>query len=78
MNGMDFAYYKGRSKYHTKYDSMPFTEGGAKSLWSMIETVRGAGSALVNDSSTHVGMGQGEDSVYFDREFLRLRLLRNH
>jgi hypothetical protein len=69
MEGLDFAFYKGRSKYHTKYDSVPGTVGGEKALWAMMEAVRGAGSALVNDGSTHVGkVDGGEDPVYFDCE----------
>lgn len=70
MEGLDFAFYKGRSKYHTKWDEIPGTIGGQKALWAMMEGVRGAGSALVNDGNTHVGsVGQGEAAVYFDREF---------
>ncbi|KII95471.1 hypothetical protein PLICRDRAFT_98578 [Plicaturopsis crispa FD-325 SS-3] len=63
MDGLDFAFYKGRSKYHTKYDSVPGTEGGLKALWAMMEGTRGAGSALVNDAATH---GKGDGAVYFD------------
>jgi hypothetical protein len=44
--------------------------GGKKSLWAMMESVRGAGSALLNDDSTHVETGskESEPAVYFDRE----------
>lgn len=65
MDGLDFAFYKGRSKYHTKYDSIPGTHGGKKALWAMMEAVRGAGDALANNANTH---GKGEDAIYFDRE----------
>jgi hypothetical protein len=70
MDGLDFAFYRGRSKYHTKYDSVPGTVGGEKALWAMMEAVRGAGIALVNDGSTHVGkrVEEGENAIYFDRE----------
>jgi hypothetical protein len=56
--------------YHTKYDSVPWTLGGVKALWAMMEAVRDAGSALVNDDSTHAGRGlvNGEGAVYFERE----------
>jgi hypothetical protein len=44
--------------------------GGKKSLWAMMEAVRGAGSALLNDDSTHTETGskESEPAVYFDRE----------
>ncbi|KAF9535034.1 hypothetical protein CPB83DRAFT_888966 [Crepidotus variabilis] len=48
MNGLDLAFYKGRSKYHTKYDAIPYTIGGEKSLWSMMEVARGVGINLLN------------------------------
>jgi len=67
MDGLDLAFYKGRSKYHTKYDAVSFTLGGQRSLWSMMETARGVGVNLLSapfDAGT-------DDSVpvYFDREF---------
>lgn len=64
MEGLDFAFYKGRSMYHTKEDSIPGTVGGGRALWAMMEAVRGAGSALVNNDAP----GRGEDAVYFDCE----------
>ncbi|KAJ8488101.1 hypothetical protein ONZ45_g14086 [Pleurotus djamor] len=64
MQGLDLAFYKGRSKYHTKYDSIPFTDGGKKSLWSMMETARGAGIALANNDKTH--SSRFDTPVYFD------------
>jgi hypothetical protein len=72
MEGLDFAFYSGRSKYHTKYDSVPGTVGGQMALWAMMEAVRGAGSALLNDDSIHTTgkVGEGEGAVYFDREYL--------
>lgn len=66
MEGLDFAFYKGRDKYHTKYDSIPNTVGGEKALWAMMEAVRGAGSAMANDGDMHGGAGV--NAVYFDRE----------
>jgi hypothetical protein len=81
MQGLDYAFYKGRSRYHTKYDAMPYTEGGRRALWSMIEGAAGAGRALVDvpltstadgDLSTDVDVkkGQGAGAVYFDRRCL--------
>lgn len=66
MEGLDLAFYRGRSKYHTKFDAIPYTEGQEKSLWAMMEAVRGSGLALLEDQKTH-----DENSalpVYFDRE----------
>lgn len=67
MQGLDLAFYKGRSKYHTKLDAVPYTDGQEKSLWSMMEAARGAGSALLNDSKTH-DPDRYVPAVYFDRE----------
>ncbi|TFK50887.1 Zn-dependent exopeptidase [Heliocybe sulcata] len=61
--GLDLAFYKGRSKYHTKYDAVPTTEGGRRALWAMMESVLGAGNALLNEEG--VGKGGGK-AVYFD------------
>ncbi|KAF9237861.1 hypothetical protein BU15DRAFT_88557 [Melanogaster broomeanus] len=49
LHGLDFAFYRGRSRYHTKYDSIPGMEGGKRALWAMMEGTRGAmfGAALV-------------------------------
>ncbi|KAF8161605.1 hypothetical protein B0H34DRAFT_796364 [Crassisporium funariophilum] len=66
MEGMDLAFYQGRSKYHTKYDSIPGANGGKQSLWAMMESVRGAGMSLLNDDKTHVGDGEAKGPVYFD------------
>jgi hypothetical protein len=65
MDGLDFAFYRGRSGYHTKYDSIPDLKGGQKALWAMMESVRGAGEALVN--GVHEGEEDG-NAVYFDRK----------
>lgn len=66
MNGLDLAFYKGRSKYHTKYDAVSFTLGGQRSLWSMMETARGVGINLLSaplDAQKDEGV-----PVYFDRK----------
>ncbi|EIN06389.1 hypothetical protein PUNSTDRAFT_89945 [Punctularia strigosozonata HHB-11173 SS5] len=66
MEGLDFAFYKGRSKYHTKYDSVVYTEGGQKALWAMMDSVRSASSTLLNTTKTEKLSERGEGVVYFD------------
>lgn len=68
MEGLDVAFYQGRSHYHTPDDSFPGADGGKASLWAMMEVARGAGFSLLNDDRTHVGEGRPKDTVYFDRE----------
>jgi len=67
MDGLDFAFYRGRSKYHTKYDSIPGMAGGKNALWAMMESVRGAGDTLVNSVDQDNGPND-EKAVYFDRK----------
>jgi hypothetical protein len=69
MDGLDFAFYRGRSKYHTKYDSIPGMAGGEKALWAMMESVRGAGDTLVNSVDQENGPSD-EKAVYFDCKLL--------
>lgn len=67
MNGLDLAFYKGRSKYHTKYDAVSFMLGGQRSLWSMMETARGVGVNLLSaplEAETDESV-----PVYFDCRF---------
>jgi hypothetical protein len=69
MQGLDLAFYKGRSKYHTRYDTVPYTSGGEKSLWSMMEVAKGSGIELLNADDTEVDQGGVRDRdapVYFD------------
>ncbi|KAF5377616.1 hypothetical protein D9615_005103 [Tricholomella constricta] len=62
MQGLDLAFYKGRSSYHTRYDAIPFLRGGTRALWSMMEAVDGAGRALLDqDDEEPPG-----NVVYFD------------
>jgi hypothetical protein len=68
IDGLDLAFYQGRSKYHTKYDSMPGANGAKESLWAMMETSRGVGVALLSDERTHTGDNGVEAPVYFDCE----------
>ena len=69
MEGLDVAFYKGRSRYHTKYDAVPYTNGGERSLWSMMETAQGVGDALLNMRRHKEDQGSGRSPVYFDCEF---------
>ncbi|KAJ6531240.1 hypothetical protein B0H19DRAFT_1006053 [Mycena capillaripes] len=63
MNGLDLAFYKGRSKYHTKYDAIPYTEAQERALWAMMEASKASSLSLLNDDRTH---GAGSPPVYFD------------
>ncbi|KAJ6525496.1 putative zinc metalloprotease [Mycena vulgaris] len=63
MEGLDLAFYKGRSKYHTKFDAIAYTDGQEKALWSMMESAKASGVSLLNNDKTH---GTGSPPVYFD------------
>ncbi|KAF7322407.1 Peptide hydrolase [Mycena chlorophos] len=63
MEGLDFAFTKGRSKYHTKYDAIPYTLGQEGALWAMMESSQFSGMSLLNSDKTH---GSGAPPVYFD------------
>ncbi|KAJ7137774.1 hypothetical protein C8R44DRAFT_660823 [Mycena epipterygia] len=63
MEGLDLAFYKGRSKYHTKFDAIPYTVGQEKALWAMMESAKASGLSLLDDDKTH---GTGSPPVYFD------------
>jgi len=73
MQGLDYAFYKHRSRYHTKYDAMPYTEGGRRALWGMLEGAAGAGRALVDvplneEDALPIDVKKGgAGAVYFDR-----------
>jgi hypothetical protein len=69
MQGLDLAFYKGRSRYHTRYDTVPYTTGGERSLWSMMEVAKGSGIELLNAFDTGVDQGGVRDRdapVFFD------------
>ncbi|KAF8921991.1 putative zinc metalloprotease [Mucidula mucida] len=65
MSGLDLAFYKGRSKYHTKYDAIPHTVGEKKALWAMMESAKGSGLALLNDTGA-MHSDSRSSAVYFD------------
>ncbi|KAK0465552.1 putative zinc metalloprotease [Desarmillaria tabescens] len=65
IDGLDLAFYKGRSKYHTKFDAIPYTVGQTRALWAMMEAARGSGVALVNDDGS-MHRKDSSPAVYFD------------
>lgn len=70
MEGIDFAFYQGRSSYHTKYDSIPGAKGGRKALWAMMDSTRAAGLELLNRDDVNDSKSPVDAPVYFDRQFL--------
>lgn len=69
LDGLDFAFYRGRSRYHTWDDSIPGMEGGKKALWAMMEATHGASLALANDDTVHPqSLSRQEKPVYFECE----------
>lgn len=64
--GLDVAFYKGRSRYHTKWDAPAYTDGGEKSLWAMIDVARGVGVGLLNPEDVKP---KSKPGVYLDREY---------
>ncbi|KAE9393394.1 hypothetical protein BT96DRAFT_999504 [Gymnopus androsaceus JB14] len=63
MRGLDFSFYRSRSKYHTKFDAIPYTEGGDKAVWAMMQPAWAAGVALANDDNESPSE---ERAVYFE------------
>ncbi|EIW82238.1 hypothetical protein CONPUDRAFT_54548 [Coniophora puteana RWD-64-598 SS2] len=57
MEGLDFAFYRGRARYHTKHDSIIGIAGGGRALWAMMEATLGAGVTLAGTGDE--GMSQG-------------------
>ncbi|KAF8552963.1 hypothetical protein OG21DRAFT_1442723 [Imleria badia] len=67
LDGLDFAFYKGRSRYHTQYDSISGMQGGKEALWAMMEATHGASLALANDDAVHAQpLRRQERPVYFE------------
>lgn len=64
LKGLDLAFYRKRSRYHTKYDSVAAL-AGKSSLWVMMENSVRTGNALVNMKSNKE---DGGAVVYFDCE----------
>jgi len=63
MVGVDYAFYTGRHKYHTVYDSVPSLRG-KKALWGMMENIHGAAVSVAHD--TRPGDDKSSKAVYFD------------
>lgn len=83
MRGADVAFYKNRARYHTPDDSIRGMgrDGARRALWALLEIVRGAGGALLNEDAEKVGVGRGkvgdgdvmqqtEGAVYFECRYL--------
>ena len=65
LKGADFAFYGDRAVYHTPRDSIAQlgTEEAKKSVWTMMDSVRGTGLSLLNDDRPS---DADELAVYFD------------
>ncbi|KZO97083.1 hypothetical protein CALVIDRAFT_597809 [Calocera viscosa TUFC12733] len=59
--GLDIAFYKGRSRYHTRADSVPGVQD-TRAQWAMLESAYWATEGLMADEAANVG---GE-TVFFD------------
>ncbi|KAG1882430.1 hypothetical protein F4604DRAFT_425374 [Suillus subluteus] len=71
LKGLDFAFYRGRSRYHTKYDSIPgmSDDKSKNALWAMMEGTLSSSLVLANDvkgKTRSESVGQGSEPVYFD------------
>ncbi|KAG2339609.1 hypothetical protein BDR05DRAFT_938905 [Suillus weaverae] len=71
LKGLDFAFYRGRSRYHTKYDSIPgmSDDKSKNALWAMMEGTLSSSLMLANDvkgKTRTESIGQGSEPVYFD------------
>ncbi|KAH8826949.1 putative zinc metalloprotease [Flagelloscypha sp. PMI_526] len=64
MQGIDIAFYKGRSRYHTKYDGVAYTEGQERALWAMMEVALESGKAMLESGPTT--KEAATTPVYFD------------
>ncbi|KAI0034889.1 hypothetical protein K488DRAFT_44533 [Vararia minispora EC-137] len=64
MRGADVAFYQHRARYHTPEDSIRAMgrQGTRKALWASMETVRGAGAALLSMSARSLGEDVVEDA----------------
>ncbi|KAG2352500.1 hypothetical protein BDR07DRAFT_1384191, partial [Suillus spraguei] len=51
LKGLDFAFYRGRSRYHTRYDSIPgmSDDKSKNALWAMMEGTLSSSLVLAND-----------------------------
>ncbi|KAI0071085.1 hypothetical protein K474DRAFT_1630985 [Panus rudis PR-1116 ss-1] len=65
LRGLDIAFYRNRAFYHSPQDSIPGMGRGEarRSLSALMDTIQGAGEALLNDNIPDDG---GDAGVYFD------------
>jgi hypothetical protein len=82
LKGLDFAFYRGRSRYHTKYDSIPGMAGdqSKNALWAMMEGTLSSSLALANDikgAMRNEPGGQEGEPVYFDSKFILPTVFRS-
>ncbi|KAI0311189.1 hypothetical protein OF83DRAFT_1069216 [Amylostereum chailletii] len=70
MRGADVAFYQHRARYHTSEDSIRAMgrEGARRSLWAVMEVVRGAGAALLDADEGTLGeaVPDHEAAAYFE------------
>ncbi|KAL0065822.1 hypothetical protein AAF712_007125 [Marasmius tenuissimus] len=66
MRGIDFAFYRGRTRYHTKYDALAWTEGRERAIWNMMQAALGTGIALVNENNAEATASTSRKGVWFD------------
>ena len=62
MRGLDLAFYRHRSRYHTKYDTVS-SLNGPNALWSMLEASIATANALTDEKAT---IDNDDPVLYFD------------
>jgi len=62
LEGLDFAFYRHRNQYHTKYDSVANLDGKAP-LWNMLESSLAAAKVMTDDDEVSEARS---DALYFD------------
>lgn len=67
MVGLDFAFYRHRNQYHTKYDSVANLDGKAP-LWNMLEASLATAQALVNAKGD--ASKDKSEALYFDSTWM--------
>jgi hypothetical protein len=78
LAGIDIAFYRHRSRYHTHLDSFPTTAGGPGALLALRNFVRDAGLALLNRVDEPQQKQQKQQAVYFDRKFSPIATWAHH
>lgn len=72
MQGVDIAFYRARSRYHTMDDSIRGMgdEGAMRSLWALMELLRFVGDTILNTKSDSGQSDESERAVYFECKLL--------